>query len=193
MPNSPVSRILKRIVRRVIDREGGWTLHKVSDDPGGLTYAGISQEANPDWEGWSLLPELPDGQDVLKHKPSSILRNSVVNLYRKCYWDRLNCDFIAGNMDEECAEAVFDAGVNLGVVIAAKMTQLAVGAKPDGILGPRSMELLQEFDVGRFCERMAIIRITRYHQISGRKTPSKRKFFFGWVGRALNVLVDEDG
>ena len=39
----------------MINLEGGYTLHNVKEDNGGLTYAGIAYNSHPDWIGWSKI------------------------------------------------------------------------------------------------------------------------------------------
>ena len=47
------SKALKALMRA----EGGYKLHKIRGDRGGLTYAGISQRSWKDWEGWEDAEE----------------------------------------------------------------------------------------------------------------------------------------
>ena len=35
--------------------EGGYVLHEVPGDTGGMTYAGIARNKNPQWNGWALV------------------------------------------------------------------------------------------------------------------------------------------
>lgn len=38
----------------MIRNEGGYTLHTVAGDRGGMTYAGIARNFHPNWPGWAL-------------------------------------------------------------------------------------------------------------------------------------------
>lgn len=40
---------------RMIRNEGGYVLHTVADDKGGMTYAGIARNRWPNWAGWSVI------------------------------------------------------------------------------------------------------------------------------------------
>ena len=40
---------------RMIEDEGGYVLHEVPGDRGGMTYAGIARKMNPNWEGWQHI------------------------------------------------------------------------------------------------------------------------------------------
>ena len=40
---------------QMIRDEGGYVLHEVPGDTGGMTYAGIARNKNPQWNGWALV------------------------------------------------------------------------------------------------------------------------------------------
>ena len=39
----------------MIRNEGGYKLHSVEGDRGGMTYAGIARKRNPQWPGWAAI------------------------------------------------------------------------------------------------------------------------------------------
>ena len=44
-----------KALKVLMQAEGGYVLHKIRGDRGGLTYAGISQRSWKDWAGWETL------------------------------------------------------------------------------------------------------------------------------------------
>lgn len=152
-----------------IRREGGYVLHQVKGDRGGMTYAGIARAAHADWIGWNDI----DRGDT----PATAL---VRNFYRVQFWDAIKGDSLA----EPMAEALFDAAVNMGVKTALKLAQIVVGASPDGVLGKRTMVALQGIESETFRMRFALARIARYTEIG---KDNQLRFLRGWIRRALEV------
>lgn len=106
-------------VERVLEREGGLVHHP--DDPGGLTKFGISQRAYP------------------KLDIASLTRTDAILIYERDYWDAAN----AWKLPEPLDFYLFDAAVNQGVAKSVQLLQQAVGASPDGVIGPRTMRCVE--------------------------------------------------
>jgi lysozyme family protein len=85
---------------------------------------------------------------------------------------------------QEVATSIFDFGVNAGLSTSASLAQLVVGAKADGVIGPKSVEALNAFDTDHFLAAFTVAKIARYVNIV-KKRPTSRKYFYGWVIRAL--------
>lgn len=152
--------------------EGGYVLHTVPGDRGGMTYAGIARNMQPQWPGWALI----DGkQDV----PTQMVRD----FYRRDFWDT-----IRGNelQHQAIAEAVFDFHVNAGRP-ARTLAQIVVGATPDGHFGPATLKALNDADPEVFVLRYALAKIARYRDIVTRNRP-QIKFLLGWVNRTLKGI-----
>jgi lysozyme family protein len=155
---------------RMIHNEGGYRLHTVKGDRGGMTYAGIARKRNPQWPGWSDI-------DAGATPPTDMVRQ----FYRTNYWNKLSCDRITV---QRVAENIFDFGVNAGVGVSAKLAQIAVGATPDGEIGPRTLAALNNMDKELFILRFAIAKVARYVQIIT-KDASQMKFIKGWLNRVI--------
>lgn len=56
-------------------------------------------------------------------------------IYRRDYWAECQCD----NLPAWCRCALFDGAVNSGVRPASKWLQAAVGTRPDGIIGAKTI------------------------------------------------------
>ena len=161
--------------QKVLHDEGGFKLTDIPGDRGGMTYAGIARNANPDWPGWNLVDHKEFGE---------VLTDMVRKFYKSGYWDRIRGDDLA---NQSVAENIFNFGVNTGVGVAAKLAQLIVGVAPDGTIGPATVEKLNTVDPEAFKKAYALAKIARYADICNRnKTQSK--FLLGWLNRTLSGL-----
>jgi len=160
---------------KMLKDEGGYQLTTLAGDTGGMTYAGIARNPNPQWEGWALVDRKEFGGS---------LTAMVRNFYRTHFWDRIRGDEIA---NQDVAESIFNFGVNAGVGMAAKLAQLVVGATPDGGIGPKTVELLNKCDGASFKKDYALAKIARYVEICNRDKVQDR-FLRGWIQRTLRGL-----
>lgn len=154
----------------MIRNEGGYKLHTVAGDRGGMTYAGIARNRWPNWHGWRDIDhgETPDTE-------------LVRDFYRVNFWDMVRGDDIA---DQRIARSLFDFSVNAGAGTAIKLAQIVVGATPDGALGPKTLAAINVMDGEKFALAYTVAKIARYEQIVT-KDRAQGKFLLGWVRRAL--------
>ncbi|NBW12768.1 MAG: N-acetylmuramidase [Caulobacteraceae bacterium] len=157
----------------IIRNEGGYVLHNVPIDRGGMTYAGIARNMNPQWPGWALIDR---GQDV----PAQLVRE----FYKRYYWDTIQGDQITSQV---IAQTIFDFHVNAGAV-ARKLAQLVVGTTPDGAIGNKTLAALNAYDEDRFVMAYALAKIARYRDIVSRDR-SQLKFLLGWINRTLQGVA----
>ena len=153
----------------MIRNEGGYVLHKVEGDRGGMTYAGIARNMNPNWAGWRMI----DNGDLV---PAYVVRE----FYQAQFWDKMRGDEITNQI---IAQTIFDFYVNAGLP-ALKLAQLVVGATPDGVFGPRTVAALNAYPEDKFVMAYALAKIARYRDICMRDR-SQSKFLLGWVNRTL--------
>ena len=157
--------------------EGGYINHKVPGDSGGQTYAGIARNFHANWPGWALI----DNNDL----DNPMLTELVFEFYKSNFWDRIKGEHIAS---QRIAQSLFDFAVNAGVGTAVKLAQLVVGATPDGILGVRTLEKLNNVDDELFVTKYAIAKVARYTEIVKRDR-SQIKFLLGWLNRTLGGVA----
>jgi lysozyme family protein len=160
---------------KMIADEGGYVLHNVAGDTGGMTYAGIARNKNPNWGGWNLI----DHQEF-----GGILTEMVRKFYKIEFWDRIRGDEVANQI---IAENLFNFGVNTGLGVAIKLAQLIVGATPDGGVGDKTLQKLNAADPEAFRKAYALAKITRYADICN-KNRTQSKFLLGWINRTLKGL-----
>ena len=158
---------------QMIRNEGGYVNHTVAGDRGGQTYAGIARKFHPKWQGWSLI----DRNDM----DNPELTDLVASFYKANFWDRLKAKEI---QNQRIAESLFDFAVNAGVRTSVKLAQLVVDSTPDGILGPKTLEKINDADEELFVTKYALAKVARYTEIVSRNR-SQSKFLLGWLNRTL--------
>lgn len=161
----------------VIRNEGGYVLHSVTGDRGGMTFAGIARSFHPGWVGWDILDSA--GADDAR------LPSLVASFYRDNFWMRVSGDDLA---DQLVANSVFDFAVNAGVRVAVRLAQAAVGVRVDGVLGPVSLAAINGVGADDFRTRFALAKVARYAAIVNRDR-SQGKFLLGWINRTLEMAA----
>ena len=159
---------------RMIVNEGGYVLHTVKDDRGGMTYAGIARAFHPNWPGWRVI-------DQGETPPADLVRQ----FYRSNFWHPLRLDEVE---HQDVAGNIFDFGVNAGLGTAAKLAQLVAGTTPDGKIGRKTIEALNAIDPDLFVARYALAKIARYRDIVT-KNRTQQRFLLGWLNRTLKGMV----
>ena len=155
---------------RALLAEGGYQLHQVEGDTGGMTYAGIARAKNPQWPGWSWI-------DRGETPPSQRVRD----FYRAGWWDPIQGDQIR---HQDVAYTVYSFATNAGLQPAVRLLQVVVGTTPDGVMGSKTLEALNAMEPRLFLALYALARIARYRDIVTRDR-SQGKFLLGWINRSL--------
>lgn len=153
---------------QVIKAEGGYTLHKVEHDRGGVTYAGITRKSYPNWSGWAYI-------DRGETPPKPLVRA----FYHAQYWLRYRLDEV---VNQDVAECIFMAGVNAEAAI--RLLQIVVKTKPDGQIGPNTLAAVNAADPQILLAFFTLAKIDRYRKIANADR-SQTKFLLGWINRAF--------
>lgn len=148
----------KDAVEFILKYEGGYVNNP--QDPGGETKFGISKRSFPN-------------VDI-----KNLTRKHAIALYEEHYWHRCKCQ----GLPEIFRLAVFDCAVNQGVIAAAKMFQAAIGAKVDGIIGPKTID--KSYDTNQEIAFMKFmrLRVSRYMLLDTFEIFGK-----GWMARLVDV------
>lgn len=157
----------------MIRNEGGYVLHQVPGDRGGMTYAGIARNMHPQWPGWALI-------DAKQDVPAQLVRD----FYRAAFWVPIRGDHINS---QAIAQTIFDFHVNAGAV-ARKLAQLVVGTTPDGVFGDKTLAALNSYPEDKFGMAYALAKIARYRDIVTRDR-TQQKFLLGWINRTLQGVI----
>lgn len=137
-------------------------------DPGGATNRGITRATLAAWRG----------RPVTVAEVRQLGVAEAGQIYRARYWKPLRCDDLPAGVDL----MVFDFGVNAGIGRSARLLQAAVGAKPDGLIGPATLTSVKQVAPGTLVNRLAQARLDFYHRL-----PTYRAFGRGWTNRVADV------
>ena len=145
------------------DVEGGLSDRNLKDDPGGLTKFGISQKAYPKEDIRNITPE------------------RAKFLTKRDYWDTIQGDFLPWPI----ALTVFDMAFNSGVLQAVRTMQQALGVRPDGIMGPKTLEAAKNCNPKTFVIQYMYRRFIFMHSL--RNWAANRN---GWMRRLFIMTVN---
>lgn len=146
--------------------EGGW----VNDpqDSGGETNLGVTKR---NWEAWV-------GHSVTSADMKALTGNVVAPFYKTKYWDVICGDHLPIGLDL----IIFDSAINQGPGRAAKFLQSAIGATPDGVIGPVTLATLASCDVAATIHEVRALREAQY-----RSLPTFDHFGAGWINRLNGI------
>lgn len=142
----------------IIKIEGGY----VNDphDLGGETNYGISKKTYPDVDIKNLTVE------------------QAMAIYERNYWIFYNCNL----MPPVAGILAMDAYVQHSPKTASRLLQEAVGATPDGIVGPITLKKIREKDPRQLMLNFIRERALYYHHITVARSKNA-KFLKGWFRR----------
>lgn len=123
-------------LQHVLKHEGGFVNHP--DDPGGMTNLGCTKAV---WEEHC-------GHPVTEKVMRALTPTDVAPLYKRKYWDKVQCDELPSGVDY----IVFDAAINSGPGRAAKWLQATIGVEVDGGIGPKTLSAVKAFDSKQLIE-----------------------------------------
>lgn len=158
-----------RAYEQLILAEGGYKLHKVKNDTGGWTYAGITRKWFPDWPGWSYI-------DNNQQPPVDLVRA----FYHARIWLRHRLDEV---IDQDVAECIFLAAANAEASV--KVLQLTLkGLTPDGHIGDKTLAAINAADPATLIPFYTLAKVDRYRQICNRDR-TQIGFLLGWLNRSF--------
>lgn len=150
---------IDEIIEAIIEREGPF--NDRPEDKGGPTCWGIAKRYHP--EAWV---NGPPSKDVAR----AIYRARYVKPFE-------------GVLDPHLQEQLIDFGVNSGPYLAAQYIQRIVGVKDDGVIGPKSLGVINsDPDPKRLNNLLAIARLKMAGRIVARDK-SQALFISGWINR----------
>ena len=150
----------------VLKHEGGWADHP--RDPGGATMKGVTLKTYSDWLG----------RQATKDELRAISDEHLRTIYKARFWDAVRGDELPSGVDY----VVFDMAVNSGPGRAARMLQAAVGATPDGAIGPKSLAAVLAQDPAAL---IAAFQRNRQHFLEA--LPTFDAFGKGWTRRVTEA------
>jgi lysozyme family protein len=149
----------KECLDLVLKSEGGWVNNP--NDPGGETNLGVTKRV---WEEYVGHPV-----DSLK----KLTKEDVAPLYELKYWRPCYGEVLPRGLNF----VVFSMGVNAGAGRSVKLLQSAIGCVPDGIIGPRTRELICASNSATLIAKFSEFRREYYRSLA------KPMFEKGWLAR----------
>ena len=148
----------------VLKSEGGWVNHP--SDPGGETNLGVTKRVWIEYVGHPV--------ESLK----KLTKEDVAPLYELKYWRPCYCEVLPRGLDF----VVFSMGVNAGPGRSVKLLQSAIGCVPDGVIGPRTRELISSSNGADIIKKFSTARREYYQSL---KT-------FSFFGKGWLIRVDRE-
>lgn len=146
----------------VLKSEGGFVNHL--SDPGGMTNLGVTKRV---WEEYT-------GHEVDEKIMRGLTPEKVAPLYEQRYWRPTYCEVLPRGLDL----LIFSMGINAGAGRSIKLLQSCLGCVPDGVIGPRTMELVKSLDVTDLIKRFSEARRNYYKSLK-----TFDVFGRGWLNR----------
>ena len=155
----------------VLRVEGGYVNNP--DDHGGATNKGITQ---------AVYDAYRNDRDLAPRPVKQINDGEVAAIYRERYWAVGKCELLPAKL----GLVHMDACVNHGPGRAARMLQEAVGATPDGIIGPRTLAAVHAIPEADAVAKYLCLREDFYARLAA-KDATQHQFLKGWLWRLDKV------
>jgi len=141
--------------------------NKLPDGRPGSTMLGVTQY---NWENWT-------GHQVTHEQMKKLKPADVKPFYKKKVWDACRCNDLPEGIDY----LVFDFAVNAGVGRSAKTLQSAVGATPDGAIGPLTLAAVAKHSDKELIDNFSAAKVDFYLSLNN---PTYEE---GWLNRVKHV------
>ena len=156
-----------KCLEMVLEHEGGYVNNE--NDRGGMTNLGVTRRVYEDWVD----------RPVSEQEMRDLTPEDVAPIYRKNYADRIHFDSLPSGLDWAC----LDWAINSGASRPAKAIQRAVGATADGVIGPKTLQLVAEKDPKFIIDYVSTVRQSFYESLDDYK-----HFGRGWSRRNKETL-----
>ena len=157
----------KLLVPKILRWEGGF-----SDNPydaGGATMRGVTLATFRQFYGANMT--------VADLK--AITDKQWRHIFKKGYWDKVRADEF---VNQSIAELFVDWVWMSGATTPVKTLQRLVGAQQDGLLGPKTLAMVNAYEPARLYGALKAARYAFYDEIVA-KRPANRVFLKGWHNR----------
>lgn len=155
------------------------------EDNGGETYRGISRHWNPNWDGWSVIDQTEDKNNLKNNQEL----NDLVYLF---YYDNYYKQF-SMITNVQIKEELYDTSVNIGIKRTKKMLQEALNLLNrnekdfddlvvDGLIGSKSINAFNKVSKVNLLKTLRGLQFVHYYTIVTDKK-SQEIFFNGWLKR----------
>ena len=165
-------------------------LHKNKGELG-LTFWGIYQTAHPTLKIWNTINQYLKIEPDFKKLGQALVNNNeimkdVEDFYKIHFWDKMKLDEVHS---QHIANEIFIFGVNVNWKIAIKETQKLIGVEADGLIGSKTLSVLNSFNENKFDRDFDEVEIKYYESIVKNK-PHLAVNLKGWFSRARYVSTE---
>lgn len=171
---------IEECIHNIIKREGGLVNHPL--DRGGITKYGITRKS------YANYFNIPIDQ-VLAKNIEDLTVDTAKDIYNNDYVIKFSLDKLIWNC---IFDQVLDMAVLHGPINAIKIMQKPLGVKPDGIIGPITVQSLEQLEmygsgspqIQTLSRAICLDRVQFVIRIAQRDL-SQVAFLEGWILRAL--------
>lgn len=173
------------------DFKTAWAISKINEgglannpnDPGGLTYEGISFVNWPSWAGWPIVKANLNNISAV----AAQLEPLVIDFYQRYFWSLLGGDFITNS---DIANQLFDSALNTGIKGSIEWIQECVNLlggslEVDGIMGKNTIAGINGFPTNTTHWLLTSFKVMRgahyINLING--NPKFKEFYKSWISR----------
>jgi len=170
----------------VLRAEGG--LSNDTSDRGGLTNRGITAKTFQDYINDAEDRDFPCSLEEASERLYQISEQDAIQIYQCYYWDAVKADELPSGVDIILA----DWAVNSGPTSAITNLQELVLARPDGLLGPKTLLKVMNKPPKDLAFELYLRRLKSYRTIASMY--DNKKFWRGWNNRIttlFNELIKE--
>lgn len=165
----------------ILPFEGGYA--NIESDKGGETYAGISRNKFPQWEGWRFIDSVKQANASVGRP---IARNTIfpelaakVEAFYYARWLNYRLPEIR---NQNLASLLFDFIVHSGSTKAISALQQIVGVNADGIIGAKTINATNSANQYKVFSRLLNER-ERFLKYLVASDPTQKVFESGWMNR----------
>ena len=151
----------KECLDLVLKSEGGFVNHP--SDPGGMTNLGVTKKV---WEEFV-------GHPVSEADMRALTPEKVAPLYEQKYWKQCG-DGLPRGLNFLC----FSMAINSGTGRSTKLLQQSLGCIPDGVIGPKTRELISASNIATLISKFSETRREYYRSLKTFDVFGK-----GWISR----------
>ena len=156
----------EKALKRILKHEGGFVNDPL--DSGGMTNLGVTKRV---WEEFV-------GHPVSEADMRALTPEIIAPMYKMKYWNSSYCEVLPKGLDY----VVFDFAVNAGTGRSVKTLQSAIGCVADGVIGPKTMAVINDANPKDLIAKFSDARADFYQGIVARK-PNQARFIKGWLNR----------
>lgn len=163
----------KKVLNQTLEFEGGYTV-----DHAGPTNRGIRQDMYDSYAKQNKLPS---------KSVKDLKYGEVKDFYKKNYWENPKINLLP----REISASVFDYGVNAGQGRAIMAVQSIVGAKPDGVIGPKTIKAINKYvetnGVDTLHKQILDNRVEHYNNLVKSDPNKYARYLSGWLTRVNKI------